>query len=397
MKHLELKMAHNKENGCSPIVYSQHSQENVYDFPRVYTLHSQKGGVGKTSIALAIAGFAAFHNDKKTLIIDADLTGTSLLDIPETVSDHGKKYFNDFILANPSEFGKHTPVTSDQAKQKAEDTEKKFCWNIPKGNGKIFCMPGSPLVEDMQKIVPLISQEDHLKFFRHRLEDILATATLAGFEVIIIDHSPGLLGLSKASLLMVADQAVSHFGEEKHPNGPTRLDRLYRASASGVSKIRIAANAILVTTFDPVDYRASVPSYSFILAKMKKGLNSLDALYGCVDMIFNKVPEHLEPVFEIPKVLNEVKGLPGRNVHEDLIGYFDARAKEVGADVATNVENFEMSRILEAVKNLKTKQEPEYAQWENWCYHVGKASRLYVKPREKLLAAKKDHEKNNSQ
>lgn len=374
------------------------NQENDLHFPRIYTLHSQKGGVGKTSIALAIAGFAAFHNDKKALIIDADLTGTSLLDIPETVSDHGKKYFNDFILANPSEFGKHTPVTSGQAKQKAEDTEKKFCWNIPKGNDKIFCMPGSPLVEDMQKIVSLISQEDHLRFFRHRLEDILVTATMAGFEVIIIDHSPGLLGLSKASLLMVVDQAVSRHSREQHPNGPTRIDRLYRASVNCVSKTRIAANAILVTTFDPVDYRASVPSYSFILEKMKKGFNSLDALYGCVDMIFNKAPEGVDTVDKIPEVLKEIKGLSdGRNVHKDLIGYFDARAKEVGADAAEYVKDFEMARILEAVKNLKTKQEPEYANWENWCYHVGKTSRLYVKPREKLLAAKKDHEKNNSQ
>ena len=333
---------------------------------------------------MAIAGFAAFHNDKKTLIIDADLTGTSLLDIPETVSDHGKKYFNDFILANPSEFGKHTPVTSGQAKQKAEDTEKKFCWNIPKGNGKIFCIPGSPLVEDMQKIVPLISQEDHLGFFRHRMEDILVTATLAGFEVIIIDHSPGLLGLSKSSLFMVVDQSVSHLSDKHHSHGPTRLGRLYRAAAN----TRISAYAIFVTTFEPVDYRALFPSISHFLDE-KGSFKSSQDFHGHLDMIFNKAPEQpFEATFEIPEVFEKIRSLPdGRNVHNTLIKYFDDRAKEIGAEAAEYIDEFDMSRILDVIKNLKTKQKREYAGWENWCMHISKTARLPVRLREKQLPA----------
>lgn len=267
------------------------NQENDLHFPRIYTLHSQKGGVGKTSIAIAIAGLAAIHYDKMTLIIDADFTGTSFLDIPDMIKVDKKEYFNDFMLAKPSEFEKYTPITSGKTNEKIKETRKKFCWNVPDGDGKIFCMPGSALVKDMKKIIPLISQEDHLRFFRHRLEDILVTATMAGFEVIIIDHSPG------------------------------------------------------------------------------------------------KAPGQLfDATIEIPEVFKKIKSLPdGRNVHSELIKYFDDRAKEVGAGAAEYINDFDMARILGIIKNLKTKQKLESAEWERWCRQVSKTVRLPVKVREEQL------------
>jgi len=366
-------------------------QNNSRNFPRIYTLHSQKGGVGKTSIAIAIAGLAAIHNDKMTLIIDADFTGTSFLDIPDMIVDDKKEYFNDFILAKPSEFERYTPITSGKSKEKIEETRKKFCWNVPDGAGKIFCMPGSVLVKDMKKIIPLISQEDHLRFFRHRLEDILVTATMAGFEVIIIDHSPGLLGLSKSSLFMVVDQAVSHFNEERHPHGPTRLDRLYRATATEAEaeadNTRMSAYAIFVTTFEAVDYRALFPSLSYFLDE-KRSFKSSENFHGHLDMIFNKAPgQHFDAAIEIPKVFEKIRTLPdGRNVHNTLIDYFDDRAKDVGAEAAEYIKGFDIARILGIIKNLKEKQNlGSAAEWERWCMHVSKTVRLPVDLREKQL------------
>jgi len=360
-------------------------QNNSPNFPRIYTLHSQKGGVGKTSIAIAIAGLAAIHNDKKTLIIDADFTGTSFLDIPDMIVDDKKEYFNDFILAKPSEFEKYTPITSGKINERINETRNKFCWNVPDGDGKIFCMPGSALVKDMKKIIPLISQEDHLRFFRHRLEDILITATMAGFEVIIIDHSPGLLGLSKSFLFMVVDQAVSHFNEERHPHGPTRLDRLYRATEA--DNTRISAYAIFVTTFEAVDYRALFPSLSYFLDE-KGSFKSSQNFHGHLDMIFNKAPgQPFDATTEIPEVFEKIKTLPdGRNVHNTLIDYFDDRAKDVGAEAAEYIKGFDMARILGIIKNLKKKQNlGSAAEWERWCMHVSKTVRLPVDLREKQL------------
>ena len=83
-------------------------RENTY--PKIYSIHSQKGGVGKTSIALAIAGFEAVFNGKKVLLIDADLTGTSIKEVidrkgnSEGKGQHKYVYINGLLLAVPNEF-----------------------------------------------------------------------------------------------------------------------------------------------------------------------------------------------------------------------------------------------------------------------------------------------------
>ena len=118
-----------------------HDQNNSRKFPRIYTLHSQKGGVGKTSIAIAIAGLAAFHNDKMTLIIDADFTGTSFLDIPDMIVDDKKEYFNDFILAKPSKFEEYTPITSGETNEKIKETRKNSVGMFQMATARSFVCP----------------------------------------------------------------------------------------------------------------------------------------------------------------------------------------------------------------------------------------------------------------
>ncbi|MBC2757464.1 MAG: ParA family protein [Desulfobacteraceae bacterium] len=151
---------------------------------KIYTLHSQKGGVGKTSIALAIACLSAFKENKKTLIIDADMTGTSLIDIDnfETISSNKKSFFNDLILATPPDFKKYTSLFLSKSKQQKERFIKRFCWEVPEGENKLYYMPANPHSKNIRNIVPLLSQEDHLGFFKSRLEDILSVATFADFK-----------------------------------------------------------------------------------------------------------------------------------------------------------------------------------------------------------------------
>lgn len=45
----------------------ENKTDNGGEFPRLYTIHSQKGGVGKTSVAIAIAGCAAIFHKKKSI------------------------------------------------------------------------------------------------------------------------------------------------------------------------------------------------------------------------------------------------------------------------------------------------------------------------------------------
>lgn len=49
--------------------------------PRIVSVSSLKGGVGKTSIVLGLAS-AALHGGLKTLVIDLDPMGTLVPDLP---------------------------------------------------------------------------------------------------------------------------------------------------------------------------------------------------------------------------------------------------------------------------------------------------------------------------
>ena len=168
-------------------------------YPRIYTLHSQKGGVGKTSVALALAGISGARG-KKTLFIDADMTGASIADVPGMECEIGnEKWFNELILTNPNEFAIITSLTSASPVSEDMKLEAKYCRKTTKHESVSF-IPSSASPEAVEAVVPLIAQEDHLHFFRHRIEDIIAAAIRTGFEVIILDHSPGLFGLKTAGL-----------------------------------------------------------------------------------------------------------------------------------------------------------------------------------------------------
>jgi cellulose biosynthesis protein BcsQ len=102
----------------------KNNQGKEKTYPKIYSIHSQKGGVGKTSIALAIAGWEAERNKKKVLLIDADLTGTSIKEVVKRKKNEGKTkppeyvYINKLILASPGDFGKYTPIISKKTSRK---------------------------------------------------------------------------------------------------------------------------------------------------------------------------------------------------------------------------------------------------------------------------------------
>jgi len=341
------------------------------NFPRIYTIHSQKGGVGKTSIAVAIAGFAAITHNKKTLIIDADLTGTSLIDIPNFPPLKKGRYFNDLILANPADFQSYTSImeTPDELttipnKQRLDQFYHKIttCKNIS-------YFPASPDLNDIQKTIPLISQEDHLRFFRLRLEDILATAIMDGFEVIIIDHPPGLYGISTASLKMVLDQKK---GGEKTQSRLSKLLASINNSANSFS-----CHAIFCTTSDPVDYRALFPSLSTIFSeKLREKIdNNMET-----DVFLNKgvkepMSGHFDGIFAWNHIFNDLKRLPGdRKRNKKLLETLKQKQKtgNSGACAGEYVDNFSMEKIFLTIDKMQQQGDYEkYSGMEGWCTQLG--------------------------
>ena len=83
-----------------------------------------QGGVGKTSIAIAIAGFASIFHGKNTLIIDGDLTGTSLFDVQGCSNDHKPEYFNE-LIAIAQQYFDNKEAFLEQEKIKNQEFEIK--------------------------------------------------------------------------------------------------------------------------------------------------------------------------------------------------------------------------------------------------------------------------------
>jgi len=106
------------------------NQGKEMHYPKIYTIHSQKGGVGKTSIAIAIAGFASILHDKNALIIDADLTGFSLFDVRGWAGDEKPVYFNDVILATPPDFARYTLNRPAESKEEFLCERREFYQKI---------------------------------------------------------------------------------------------------------------------------------------------------------------------------------------------------------------------------------------------------------------------------
>ena len=327
-------------------------------YPRIYTIHSQKGGVGKTSIAIAIAGFAAIFHNKKALIIDADLTGTSLFDVRGWGGDGDPEYFNELLLARPPDFARYTSPISGKSDRETPCEITKFYRRVP-DCPKIYYMPASPCFDDILKIIPLISQEDFLHFFRYRLEDIVVTAWRDHFDVIIIDNPPGLFGISTASLRMVLDNEFNH--RDVRANG-------------------VATQAILLTTPDPTDYRALLPSFSKILEGEEES-SRFKQLSGKIDMILNKVSSsqgRFDSVFEYGKILDDVKKFPdNRSVDPRLIDILRERAKKIGALACGFIKNFDIAEIVPTIQSLKDESGKKYSGMQGWCTEIGKGVGLW--------------------
>lgn len=155
------------------------------------SLHSQKGGTGKTSIALNLALWAK-ANGKNPLFIDADLSGTSVSDslhfkVPVEPFQNIEDYFLEVgVKREPSEYFAHASVT-DRLSQ-VEHT-------IPVLLGKS---------QSAQILMPLVYKENHTNYLRMRLENLINSARKHfQIDTIVIDNSPGTWGLSQATKAII--------------------------------------------------------------------------------------------------------------------------------------------------------------------------------------------------
>ncbi len=341
-----------------------------HGYPRIYTVHSQKGGVGKTSIALALAGISGVRG-KKTLLIDADMTGASISDVPgmECQLDDSSKRFNDLILAKPNEFMRVTAIWP--APKNNEDTilTLQFCQKLA-GHDCVYFIPSSARSEDVETMVPLISQEDHLHFFRHRIEDTLAAAIRSGFQTIILDHSPGLFGFSKTALQMSLEWGLP---QDKNDH---RLRHLLNGKPPKPS-----LQALLVSSFEPHDYKAVLVSLQYVLGRListhKIEEDKCPGLFAdSFRFVFNKARNVSDSIDEVDKLLRKM---------DDLAPWLKQmirdHEKEFGPQMAPLIEGFEMGDICSKAKAFVREDKTaapdgRSGDWERWLRTLAYRARL---------------------
>ncbi len=336
--------------------------ENGY--PRIYTIHSQKGGVGKTSIALALAGMSGARG-KKTLIIDGDMTGASIADLPGMTCELGIN-FNKLILAKPNEFSQLTAIWPPPKGDKCTNLELKFCRNMA-DHESVYFIPSSAGAADVEMIVPLIAQEDHLHFFRHRIEDILAAAIQSGFETIILDHSPGLFGFSKTALQMCLEWGLR---QDKNDH---RLGHLLKGKWPELS-----FQALLVSSFEPHDYKAVFLSFQYVTErldtthKMDNGKYP-EAFADSFRFVFNKARNVSDSVNEIKEMLDNIDELS--LYVKETIRYHE---KEFGPQLAPLIEGFEMGDICSKAEAFVSgdKSSTLGSEWGKWFFTLACRARL---------------------
>jgi hypothetical protein len=340
-------------------------------YPRIYTIHSQKGGVGKTSVALAIAGISGAIGEK-TLLIDADMTGASIADLPGMECEQGNsaKWFNELILEKPNKFAIITSITP-ASKVSESMLEAKFCRKTA-NHESVYFIPSNAKPEAVQTIVPLIAQEDHLHFFRHRIEDIIAAAIRTGFEMIILDHSPGLFGFSKTSLEMSLEWSLPQ-DKTNH-----RLRYLINGIIVKRKKVNPSLQALLVSSFEPHDYRAVLASFSHVLGRLnsthKIKENQLPKFFkNSFRMIFNRAKKVSDSIEEVDKVLSNIGYLT-----PELKQMIEDHEREFGIRLAPEIDDFSMGDICSNAKAFVSRDKYGTAdgKWEDWFRTLAYRARL---------------------
>jgi hypothetical protein len=208
---------------------------------RCYSFHSVKGGVGKSTLSVLTALGLAQRGDQVTLV-DMDLTGTSLADVlaleapswadegpllPLTKPPTGFHSYEDtrVLMEDRDELAREAQETdpNDARAQAARgvsflndfllfatpDWEEQqdmpiesVLWRLrdmPDANLRV--LPSSALPVDLERIIPVVFDENHSGFLENRLEFLLnALVPDEGEAVVVMDTPPTIPGLSRAVL-----------------------------------------------------------------------------------------------------------------------------------------------------------------------------------------------------
>ncbi len=253
---------------------------------KLWSFHSVKGGVGKSTLAtLTALHLARSHPDARVWLLDLDLTGTSLADglplmAPRWEGDEcslplkqlptgfysvaeslarirlrqqegsrekpcaGAPFLNDWLLHAAG------PAGSEEPKELPVEW---VAWAMD-GVDNLRVIPSSALPNDLLVTIPVVFDEEYTAFFEARLEHLLCEILTGQWSekehLIVLDVPPTIPGLSRAVLGLAL--RLSRPPEERI--SLSVLDRYIPPPLDEIAEIEW--RACLVASLDRQDIRA---------------------------------------------------------------------------------------------------------------------------------------------
>ena len=234
------------------------------------SLHSVKGGVGKTTLAV-LAALRLARRGRPTWLVDLDLLGTSLADaLPLEAPLHPERPLDltrapvDYLSAGASQreafrrahgIGANVPYLDDfilhanpSWDPERDARPEAIGWRLAGGPESLRVLPAQATPASAGLILPLLRDDGHSGFLESRLEWLLSYLVPdEGAATVVLDAPSGMHGLSRAVLSMALRLSGTPRQELSADGGmPARL-----ADAS------VAWRTLLVTSGDIQDLRAT--------------------------------------------------------------------------------------------------------------------------------------------
>lgn len=239
------------------------------------TIANRKGGVGKTTLAIALAETFVFEHKKNTVILDLD-PQSSATEILLSVDEYADRLEADNVL----------PGYLRSALAGLKRPAEKFLSHARhslngRGSVDMAIVPNSPEMWDAEFAALRAGSEAHYRETMRALFEHLQTE----FDVIIVDNPPGKTMASEEAIL-ASDVVLC-------PIVPERL------SVWGMDRMK--------AYFEELERTQTVPPWRFVISRL--GGNYAEANKQ-VDVIKARYQDHF---------LTERKGLPGFG-HTELVG-----------------------------------------------------------------------------
>lgn len=239
------------------------------------TIANRKGGVGKTTLAIALAETFVFEHRKNTVILDLD-PQSSATEILLSVDEYADRLEADNVL----------PGYLRSALAGVKRPAEKFLSHARhslngRGSVDMALVPNSPEMWDAEFAALRAGSEAQYREAMRALFDHLQTE----FDVIIVDNPPGKTMASEEAIL-ASDVVLC-------PIVPERL------SVWGMDRMK--------AYFEELERTQTVPPWRFVISRL--GGNYAEANKQ-VDVIKARYQDHF---------LTERKGLPGFG-HTELVG-----------------------------------------------------------------------------